>query len=86
MNFLVCCVWCLSVQFHFISRRFFSFSILYAYAKSDFERDMVVGARQAALSISETADLLGCYRTNISSVYREPSEKVKTSSEQQFAG
>ena len=38
---------------------------------SDFERDMVVGARRAGLSISETADLLGFSRKNISRVYRE---------------
>ena len=33
---------------------------------NDFERGMVVGARQAGLSISETADLLGFSRTTIS--------------------
>ncbi len=36
---------------------------------SDFERGMVVGARRTGLSISKTADLLGC--TTISRVYRE---------------
>ncbi len=35
------------------------------------EHGMVVGARQAGLSISKTADLLGCSRTTISRVYRE---------------
>ena len=53
---------------------------------SDFECGMVVGARRAGLSISETADLLGFSRTTISRVYRERSDKEKTSSEQQFSG
>ena len=38
---------------------------------SDFECGMVVGARWAGLSISETADLLGFSHTIISRVYRE---------------
>ncbi len=38
---------------------------------SDVERGMVVGARQAGLSISKTADLLGFSCTTISRVYRE---------------
>ncbi len=53
---------------------------------SDFERGMVVGARQAGLSISETADLLGFSHATISRVYRELSEKEKISSEWQFSG
>ncbi len=52
---------------------------------SDFECGMVVGARWAGLSISETADLLGFSRTTISRVSREWSEKEKISSEQQFS-
>ena len=48
---------------------------------SDFERGVVVGARRAGLSVSETADLLGFTPTTISGVYREWSEKEKISSE-----
>ncbi len=36
---------------------------------SNFERGMVVGARRAGLSISQTADLLGFSCSTISRVY-----------------
>ncbi len=38
---------------------------------SDFEQGMVVGARRAGLSISETADLIGFSPMTISRVYRK---------------
>ncbi len=47
---------------------------------SDFERGMVVGARRAGLSISKTADKLGFSHKTFSRIYREWSEKEKTSS------
>ena len=38
---------------------------------SDFDRGMIVAARQGGLSISETADLLGFSHTTVSRVCRE---------------
>lgn len=52
---------------------------------SDFEHGMIVGARQAGLNISETADLPGLSYTKISWVCRESSGKDKISSEWQFS-
>jgi len=53
---------------------------------SDFEHGMVVGARRAGLSISETTDLLEFSRTTISMVYREWPEKEKISSDWHLCG
>jgi len=53
---------------------------------SNFERGMVVGARQAGLSISQSAQLLGFSHTTISRVYKELCEKVKASSMWQTCG
>uniref|UniRef100_A0A9J8DBA5 Transposase Tc1-like domain-containing protein n=1 Tax=Cyprinus carpio carpio TaxID=630221 RepID=A0A9J8DBA5_CYPCA len=53
---------------------------------SNFERGMVVGARQAGLSISQSAELLELSRTSISRVYKEWCEKGKTSSMRQSCG
>ncbi len=47
---------------------------------------MVVGARQAGLSISESADLLGSSHTTFPRVFRVWSEKEKISSERQLCG
>ncbi len=44
---------------------------------SDFEHGVVVGARQADLSISKTADLLRFSCTTISRVYRECPKRRK---------
>ena len=44
---------------------------------TDFDRGMIVGARQGGLSISETADLLGFTHTTVSRVCREMARKEK---------
>ena len=44
---------------------------------SDFERSVVVAARQAGLSVSQTADLLGFTHATISRVLQKWSEKEK---------
>ena len=44
---------------------------------SDFDRGMIVGARQGGLSISETADLLGFSRTTASLGFSENGVKNK---------
>uniref|UniRef100_A0A669DQ91 Transposase Tc1-like domain-containing protein n=1 Tax=Oreochromis niloticus TaxID=8128 RepID=A0A669DQ91_ORENI len=53
---------------------------------SEFERGMIVGARRAGCSISQTANLLGCSRTAVSRVYNEWCEKKKTSSDRATTG
>ncbi|GFX10570.1 HTH_Tnp_Tc3_2 domain-containing protein [Trichonephila clavipes] len=46
---------------------------------SEFERGIIVGAREMGHSISEVAMKFGFLRTNISRVYREYRESGKTS-------
>lgn len=53
---------------------------------SEFERGMIVGARSAGCSISETVSRLGFSKTAVSRVYREWCEKQKTSSHRGSCG
>lgn len=53
---------------------------------SEFERGMIVGARNAGCSISETVRRLGFSKTAVSRVYREWCEKQKTSSHRGSCG
>ncbi|KAF3707634.1 hypothetical protein EXN66_Car000807 [Channa argus] len=53
---------------------------------SEFERGMIVGARSAGCSISETVKRLGFSKTAVSRVYREWCEKQKTSSHRGSCG
>lgn len=53
---------------------------------SEFERGMIVGARRAGCSISETVKRLGFSKTAVSRVYREWCEKRKTSSHRGSCG
>lgn len=49
--------------------------LMFKLSISDFECDVVVGARRAGLSVSETDYLLGFSHTSISKVYRERSRR-----------
>lgn len=53
---------------------------------SEFERGMIVGARSAGCSISETVSRLSFSKTAVSRVYREWCEKQKTSSHRGSCG
>lgn len=53
---------------------------------SDFERGMIVGARRAGCSISETVNRLGFSKTSVSRVYREWCQEHKTSSQRGSCG
>lgn len=53
---------------------------------SEFERGMIVGARSAGCSISETVTRLGFSKTAVSRVYREWCDKQKTTSDRGSCG
>lgn len=53
---------------------------------SEFERGMIVGARRAGCSISETVSLLNLSKTTVSRVYREWSDRQKTRSQRGSCG
>jgi len=53
---------------------------------SDFEREMIVGARRAGASISETTTLLGFSRPTVSRVFREWQLIKKSSSCENYSG
>ena len=53
---------------------------------SDFHCGMIVGAKMAGWSVSETVNVLGFSSTMVSGVYLKWCIKRKTSSEQQFCG